>query len=271
MSTTESILDRVRIDIHDEIATVSLTRPEKLNALDMPMFEAIAIAARRIKKDRTIRAVILRGEGRAFCSGLDIKNMFRSPVAAIKLLVKPGRKASNLAQDVSVLWRELPIPVIAVTHGKCWGGGFQIALGADFRYSSKDCEFSIMEVRWGLIPDMGGSIALRELAAIDVVKELTMTAKVFGADEAKSHGLITRICDDPLSDALAFAHQLKAHSPDAISSTKKLFNATWLGTVRNALAWETRLQRRLIGRYNQRTAIARSSKQQKAPPFKNRS
>ncbi len=271
MSETTNLLDRVRIDIYDQIATVTLNRPDKLNALDMPMFEAIAKAAKQLKKDRDIRAIILRGEGNAFCSGLDIKSMFKNPVAAVKLLVKPGRKASNLAQDVSVLWREVPVPVIAVTHGKCWGGGFQIALGADFRYASPDCEFSIMESRWGLIPDMGGSIALRELAAIDTIKELTMTARIFDANEAKSLGLVTHVYDDPMAEALAFAHKLKLHSPDAIASTKTLFNKTWLGTVRNALNWETKLQRKLIGRFNQRTAIARSSGKEDAPNFKRRS
>lgn len=266
----QNIKDRVSISIKDDIAFVSLTRSDKLNALDMPMFEAITQAAKTLKKNKAIRAVILSGEGKAFCSGLDVKSMFKNPLAPLKLLVKPGTKMSNLAQDVSYLWREVPVPVIAVTHGKCWGGGFQIALGADFRYSTPECEFSIMESRWGLIPDMGGSIAFRELARIDVIKELTMTAKIFKADEAKDYGLVTHVCEDPMAEAIAFAEEIKARSPDAIVATKTLFNKTWLGTIRNALNWETKLQRKLIGRHNQRAAISQGTKAKKVLAFKQR-
>ncbi|TNC81611.1 MAG: crotonase/enoyl-CoA hydratase family protein [Oleiphilus sp.] len=275
--TKDAMIDnRVKLEIRDEIAFVTLCRPEKLNALDMAMFDAIVKSAKRIRKDKSIRAVILSGEGKAFCSGLDVKSMFKNPVAALKLLIKPGTKISNLAQDVSLVWRELQIPVIAVTHGKCWGGGFQIALGADFRYSTESCTFSIMESRWGLIPDMAGSIALRELTSIDIAKELAMTAKVFDGNEAKSLGLVTHVCDDPMASALAFAEQLKQKSPDAIASTKLLFNKAWLSTVRQALHWETKLQRKLIGRFNQRTAIQRHQQQsakdrQELTPFKQRS
>lgn len=270
MNKLTTIKDRVSIEIKDEIAFVTLNRGDKLNALDMAMFEAISQAAKQLKKNKDIRAVILSGEGKAFCSGLDVKSMFKNPLAPIKMLVKPGTKISNLAQDVSYLWREVPVPVIAVTHGKCWGGGFQIALGADFRYSTPDCEFSIMESRWGLIPDMAGTIAFRELARIDVIKELTMTAKIFQAAEAKEYGLVTHVCDDPMERAIAFAEEIKKRSPDAIVATKTLFNKTWLGTIKNALNWETKLQRKLIGRHNQRAAISKGQKSGKVLEFKRR-
>lgn len=269
-TSTLNIKDRVSIKIKNDIAFVTLTRSDKLNALDMPMFEAITLAAKTLKKNKSIRAVILSGEGKAFCSGLDVKSMFKNPLAPLKLLIKPGTKMSNLAQDVSVLWRDVPVPVIAVTHGKCWGGGFQIALGADFRYTTPDCEFSIMESKWGLIPDMGGSIAFRELSRIDIIKELAMTGKIFKAEEAKEYGLVTHVCDDPMADAITFAEQIKQRSPDAIVATKTLFNNSWLGTVRNALNWETKLQRKLIGRHNQRAAISQGTKAKKVMQFKQR-
>jgi len=264
------IQDRVKIEIKQQIAFVTLIRSDKLNALDMPMFEAIVKATKMLKKNKQIRAIILSGEGAAFCSGLDVKSMFKNPIAAVKLLVKPGTKAANLAQEVSVLWRDIPVPVIAVTHGKCWGGGFQIALGADFRYTTADCEFSIMESRWGLIPDMGGTIMLRELAQIDIIKELAMTARIFTGDEAKQYGLVTHVCIDPMAEAIKFCEEIKARSPDAIASTKLLFNKTWLSTVKQALNWETKLQKKLIGRFNQRAAISQGKKDQKATPFKSR-
>lgn len=270
MSETVNFFERVTLTFVDDIAFVSLNRPDKLNALDMAMFEGIVKACKTIRKNKQTRAVILSGEGAAFCSGLDVKSMFKNPVAALKLLIKPGTKASNLAKDVSYLWRELPIPVIAVTHGKCWGGGFQIALGADFRYSTPDCEFSIMESKWGLIPDMAGSIALRELTSIDIAKELAMTARIFSGEEAKSYNLVTHVCADPMTSAIAFAESLKERSPDAINSTKRLFNQSWLGSVRSALLLETKLQKKLIGRFNQRTAIKRGQSDKPSIAFKDR-
>ena len=257
MSSSKS--DRVQISIENGIAMVTLNRPEKYNGLDMPMFHGITDAAKTLKKDRSVRAIILSGTGEAFCSGLDIKTVSRNPANFLRLLFKPGRKISNLAQDVGYLWRDLPAPVIAVTHGYCFGGGFQIAMGADFRFSTADCEFSIMETKWGLIPDMSLAVTLRELIAIDLAKELTMTARRFSGTEAHAMGLVSRICDDPMAEALDFARELAERSPDAVAASKLLFNRTWSATDRDALAWETRLQKKLLARTNQRIAVARNS------------
>jgi len=251
--------ERVQIDIENGIAMVTLNRPEKYNGLDMPMFRAITGAARRLKKDRSVRAIILSGAGDAFCSGLDVKTVSKNPTNFLKLLFKPGRKISNLAQDVGYLWRDVPAPVIAVTHGYCFGGGFQIALGADFRFSTADCEFSIMESKWGLIPDMSLAVTLRELISIDLAKELTMTARRFSGTEAGAMGLVSRVCDDPMAEAKIFAQELAERSPDAVAASKLLFNRTWSATDKVALDWETRLQKKVIGRENQRIAVARHS------------
>ncbi|SDW37067.1 crotonase/enoyl-CoA hydratase family protein [Marinobacter mobilis] len=250
---------RVLLDIQQGIATVTLNRPDKYNGLDMAMFDAIAQVAKKLKKDRSVRVVILKGAGEAFCSGLDVGKVMKNPVNFVKLLIKPGRKISNLAQDMGYLWRQVPAPVIAVTHGYCFGGGFQIALGADFRFSTRDCEFSIMESKWGLIPDMSLAVTLRELISIDLAKELTMTARRFNGEEAKAMGLVSRVCDDPLAQAQAFAEELAQRSPDAVAASKLLFNRTWSAPDKTALDWETRLQKKVIGRANQRTAIARNT------------
>lgn len=239
--------ERVTLNIIDKtIAVVSMNRPDKYNGLDIPMFEGLVSTAKKIKKDKNIRVVILRGEGKVFSSGLDVKRVTSSPVAASKLLIKPGTKYSNLAQDVAYVWRKLQVPVIAVTHGMCFGGAFQIALGADFRFSTKDCEFSIMEGKWGLIPDMTASITLRELIPIDVAKELTMTARIFDATEAKELGLITRVCDEPFDDAINLAKQLIEKSAPAVNNAKKLFNESWVMSDRAALNLETRLQLKIL-------------------------
>ena len=257
MSTRDS--ERVLITIEDGIAIVTLNRPDKYDGLDMPMFEAITRAAKTLKKDRSVRAIILNGAGDAFCSGLDVKTVSKNPVNFLKLLVKPGRRISNLAQNVGYLWRDVPAPVIAVTHGYCFGGGFQIALGADFRFSTSDCEFSIMESKWGLIPDMSLTVTLRELVPIDLAKELTMTARRFDGTEAKAMGLVSRVSDDPMAEAMNFARELAERSPDAVAASKLLFNRSWNATDRTALDWETKLQKKVLGRANQRIAVARNS------------
>jgi len=257
MSARES--ERVLITIEDGIAIVTLNRPGKYNGLDMPMFEAITRAAKTLKKDRSVRAIILNGAGDAFCSGLDVKTVSKNPVNFLKLLVKPGRRISNLAQNVGYLWRDVPAPVIAVTHGYCFGGGFQIALGADFRFSTSDCEFSIMESKWGLIPDMSLTVTLRELVPIDLAKELTMTARRFDGTEAKAMGLVSRVSDDPMAEAMNFARELAERSPDAVAASKLLFNRSWNATDRTALDWETKLQKKVLGRAKQRIAVARNS------------
>ena len=173
-----SIENRVETTMDEKgIAHVVLNRPDKLNGMDLPMFEAVAETASKLRQDRNIRAVILSGKGRAFCTGLDVKSVAKNPSSTMKrLLERPSgygakeNEIGNLAQDVSYLWRELPVPVIAVLHGMCYGAGFQIALGADMRYATPDCKLSIMEGKWGLIPDMGASIFLRELTRIDIAK-----------------------------------------------------------------------------------------------------
>ncbi|MDX1457515.1 MAG: crotonase/enoyl-CoA hydratase family protein [Marinobacter sp.] len=252
--------ERVLLEIDQGIATVTLNRPDKYNSLDMPMFEAITRVTRQLKKDRSVRVIILKGAGDAFCSGLDVAKVSKNPMNFFKLLVKPGRKISNLAQDVAYLWRDVPAPVIAVTHGYCFGGGFQIALGADFRFSTADCEFSIMESKWGLIPDMSLTVTLRELISIDLAKELTMTARRFNGEEAKAMGLVSRVSADPLAEAESFARELAARSPDAVAASKLLFNRTWTASDKTALDWETRLQKKILARTNQRTAVVRNTK-----------
>lgn len=249
---------RVLLDIQDDIAIVTLNRAEKYNGLDWPMFKGLIETAKKLKKNKTVRAVILRGDGKVFSSGLDIMSMNKDPMLIPKLLIKPGTKISNAAQDVSYLWRELPIPVIAVTHGKCYGGGLQIAMGADFRFSTPDCEFSILEAKWGLIPDMGGMITWREVLRGDVLRDLTYTGRMVDAQEAKEIGLITRIEDDPMQAALEYAQLLATRSPDSVGASKKLINRIWTEDDKGVLHWETKLQKKIIGRWNQRAAASKN-------------
>lgn len=259
--------DRVLMKVEGDIAFVSLNRPKKYNGLDIAMFEALIKTAKKIRKDRSIRAVILSGEGQCFSSGLDIGDIKKNPLLIGKLLVKPGVRYTNLVQEAAWCWRELPVPVIAIIHGKCYGGGLQIALGADFRISKPDAEFSVLEVKWGLIPDMTGSVTLRELISIDLAKELAMTGRLFTGVEAKEMGLVSYVSDDPMPDALAMAQEISSRSPDAVSAAKKLFNSTWVADDKTALNIETRIQKKLLGRWNQ---IAAASKNLMDKPLKYR-
>lgn len=261
--------DRVKVELRDEIAYVSLARAEKYNGLDLEMLEALVASARSIGKDRSIRAVILSGEGKVFCAGLDFGKVMKTPGRMVKAFAKFGIKDTNLFQEACWAWRKLPIPVIAVTHGRCYGGGMQIALAADFRFSTPDCLFSIMEIKWGLVPDMSGTVSLRELLPMDVAKELAMTGREFDGNEAKALNLVTGLSDEPMAAAEALAEQIKTRSPDAIAATKALVEKTWLAPENEAFSVESKLQFKLLRGKNQREAM-KANFEKRAPAFKKR-
>ena len=202
--------ERVSISISDGIADVRLVRADKMNALDAAMFEALVAATERLANEKGVRAVVLSGEGRAFCAGLDMGRF-----AAMKESggngIAGGEKRdlsarthglANFPQQAVWGWRQLPVPVIAAIQGVAFGGGFQLALGADMRFLTPDARMSIMEIKWGLVPDMAGTPILASLVRDDILRELTYTGRIFSAQEAMSYGLATRICDDPRAAAL---------------------------------------------------------------------
>ena len=243
--------------IDHQVAHIRLNRARKHNALDIGMFEAIAHAQKQVAKNRDIRAIILSGEGMDFCTGLDVKSVMRSRSGLLKLLWKWLPWQSNLAQVVSTGWRKIPVPVIAAVHGRCWGGGLQIALGADFRIVQPEASLSIMEGKWGLIPDMGGTLALRELTHRDQAMKLAMTAAEFSGTEALELGLATGLDSDPLTTARSLAEIFKQRSPDAIAASKRLYRKSWSGSPGAVLARETLYQARILSGANQRIAVRR--------------
>jgi enoyl-CoA hydratase/carnithine racemase len=245
---------RVRIDVADHVADVALTRPDKHNALDGAMFEGILAAAEEVAATPGVRAVVLHGEGPSFCSGLDVASLMSGPISLDDILERNGRR-SNVAQRACTDWIDLPVPVIAAIHGNCFGGGLQIALGADIRIAAPDARLSVMESRWGLVPDMGITSSLPRLVPIDVAKELTYTARIVSGVEAAELGLVTRVADDPLAAARALAAEIASRSPDAIRAAKRLYDASWNAPVEEGLVLETDLQRNLIGSPNQLAAV----------------
>lgn len=229
----------------EHIAVVTLTRPDKHNALDLPMLDAIIAATESLRDEPDLRAVVLHGAGKSFCSGLD----FPAVAAAGGLesfTAILDEAPPNYFQRVAHGWIELPVPVIAAIHGNCLGGGLQIALAADIRIAAPDASLSIMEGRYGLIPDMSITRTLPRLVGIDVAKELTYTARTFGAEEAHRHGLVTRLADDPLAAATALAREIAEHSPNAVRRAKRLYDEGWTGSAAETLALEARLQGELI-------------------------
>jgi len=246
---------RVEIRIDRHVAEVMLNRAEKFNALDIEMFRALDEAARSLNAERGVRAVVLHGAGENFCAGIDLGVMQGGQEAIATLLAPVEGSVANLAQRAGYAWRELPVPVICALQGVTFGGGFQIALGADLRFASPGTQFSVMESKWGLIPDMAISTTLRGIVPPDRVKELAWTGRVFGAEEALQYGIVTAIEDDPLQAARSVARACAERSPDAIRGVKRLVNEAWSLSETDSLALEAQIQVGLLGTGNQLEAI----------------
>ena len=247
--------DRVSITIADHVADVRLTRGDKMNAIDPAMFADIGAAIDRLATMQDVRCVVLSGEGRGFCAGLDMASM-----AAGGSGTGAGRndQGAILPQHVTWGWRNLPMPVIAAVHGVAFGGGFQIMSGADIRIAAPGTRFAIRETYWGLVPDMAGFPIWRGLVRDDVLRELVYTAREFDAEEALRHGFVTRIADDPHAAAMELANAIAARSPHAIRGAKRLCNLAHETDARALLQAETKEQMAVIGKPNMMEAVAAS-------------
>ncbi len=255
---------RVEIEVTDHVAVVTLTRADKHNALDVAMFEAIIAAAEQVAREPGVRAVILHGEGPSFCSGLDVMSIMAAGGGVDGLLEPLRGDVPNWFQRAAYDWIAVPVPVIAAVHGNCLGGGLQIALGADIRIATPDAHLSVMEVRWGLIPDMSITRTLPRLVRIDVAKELTYTGRMFSGAEAHRLGIVTQVDEDPLAAARSLARQIAAKSPEAVRGAKRLFDEAWTGSARETLSLEAELQLGLIGSPNQLAAVSAGMTKQPA-------
>lgn len=265
--------ERVSISISEGVADVRLVRADKMNALDQAMFEALVAATERLSKEKGVRVVVLSGEGRAFCAGLDMgrfaamkeKGGNGIPGSENRDLTKRTHGHANFPQQAVWGWRQLPVPVIAAVHGVAFGGGFQLSLGADMRFLAPDARMSVMEIKWGLVPDMAGTPILASLVRDDILRDLTYTGRIFSAQEAMTYGLATRICDDPRASALEVARDIAGKSPDAIRAAKRLLNNLSVDPGPALLA-ESVEQQKLIGSANQTEAV-RSNLEKRAAKF----
>jgi len=259
MQDRSSAGERVKVEIADGIAEVTLNRPDKLNALDSAMFEGLITAGQRLGGTRGLRAVVLTGAGRGFCAGLD-KERFAAMAgglgkAELNDLTTRTHGIANAFQQAAYVWRTLPVPVIAAIRGVALGGGFQIALGTDIRYVAPDTRLSILEVKWGLVPDMAGIALMRELARADVIRELALTGRVFSGAEALAYGFATALHADPLAAARATAKEIAAQNPDAVRAIKRLVNRATDHDAAAILIAESKEQAALIGSPNQIEAV----------------
>lgn len=247
----------VTISVVDHVADIRLNRPEKMNALSIPMFDAINAAAEQVMSDRSIRAVVLSGEGRAFCAGLDLSNFTNPDTFGGGDAFGNGRGGywPNFYQKPGYLWKDVPVPVICALHGVVFGGGLQIALGADIRIAHPETRLSLMEIKWGLIPDMSGTQTLRDLVRLDVAKELAFTGRIVEAPEAQQIGLVTRLDDNPREAALAMARDIAQKNPQAVTLGKLLLESTWHGDDARGLEMEEKLQAQLLMTPNQMEAV----------------
>ncbi len=265
--------DRVRVRIDGHVADVRLDRADKMNAIDGPMFQALVRTGRELAADPQVRAVVLSGEGRAFCAGLDFSSFMTmtnrdaaGSSAVSSILRADAESPANRAQLAGWVWQEVPVPVIAAVHGVAYGGGLQIALGADIRFVAPDARLSVMEIKWGLVPDMSGTQTLRHLVGLDVAKELTFTGRVVSGTEAVALGLATHASDTPREAALALAREIATKSPAAIRAAKQLLNASVTTSVDEGLRLEAQLQTSLIGKPEQIEAV-KANLEKRTPRF----
>jgi len=278
--------ERVTVTIRDGVADVRLNRPDKMNALDDAMFRGLVEAGERLCDDKSVRAVVLSGEGRAFCAGLDMSSFGAMADAGSAQQREPEEAGAsgdgarparglfsrtsgpgNRGQQAAWVWQQVPVPVIAAVHGVAYGGGLQIALGADIRIVAPDARMSVMEIKWGLVPDMAGTQTLRHLVRLDVAKELAFTGRVLSGAEAAELGLATQLSDSPREAALEMAREIASKSPDAIRANKQLFNDTRQLGIEDGLKLEESLQGGLIASPNQVESV-KANMQKRQPEFK---
>ncbi|MEO9515600.1 MAG: crotonase/enoyl-CoA hydratase family protein [Paracoccaceae bacterium] len=262
-------MDRVSVEIENHIAYVRLMRADKMNAVDQAMIDAIIAAGEQVAASDA-RVCVISGEGKAFCAGIDITGLSGMIGKDPNDLLMPrthGEGTTNQWQDVAMVWTRVPVPVIAAVHGVCYGAGMQLALGADIRIAAPDAQFAVMEMKWGIVPDMGGMVLLPRLVRSDVLRKLTYTAAPIPADQAERWGLVTELAQDPLAAAMELAETISNKSPSAIRAAKRLIAIAESQPENEVLLAESSEQAGLIGGADQMEVVA-ATFQKRAPFFK---
>ncbi len=257
---------QVETEIEGPIARVWLNRPEKLNAITFELLDGLVEAAARIERERSVRAVVLEGRGSSFCAGLDFGSVLSQKREVAKRFLAHPLRGTNGFQRPLWAWRELPVPVIALTRGHVFGGGIQLALAADFRFTTPDCQWSVMEAKWGLVPDMSGTVPLGELLPADLAKRLVLTGEVFSGERAAEYGVASGVHEDPSVPADELIGQILERSPDSVAAGKRLMDRTRHSTPRRAFRLERRFQQAMMRASNTREA-RRAGAAKESPSF----
>ncbi len=262
-------MDRVTVEFENHVAHVRLTRADKMNAVDQAMIDAVIAAGEQVAASDA-RACVISGEGKAFCAGIDIgglPGMIGKDPSELLMPRTHGDGTTNQWQEVAMVWTRVPVPVIAAVHGVCYGAGMQLALGADIRIAAPDAQLAVMEMKWGIVPDMGGMVLLPRLVRSDVLRKLTYTAEPISAEQAERWGLVTELAQDPLAAAMDLASRIANKSPSAIRSAKRLIAAAEVRSENDVLLEESREQAGLIGGADQMEVVA-ATFQKRTPVFK---
>ena len=257
--------ERIEVSIQDHVAEVALNRPDKHNAVDRGMFDAFGTVGAALARDSSLRAVVLRGNGSNFCAGIDVST-FTGGAIDPALMSPVEDSPANYFQRAAYVWCEIPVPVISALHGVVFGAGLQIALGTDVRIAAPDAQLSIMEIKWGIIPDMASMTSLPALVSYDKAAELTWTGRIISGEEAAAIGLVTSLADDPVAHARELAGHVAARSPDAVRAAKKLYLDAYADRDANLLRREAELQMAVMARPNQTEAVT-ANVQKRAPRF----
>jgi len=263
--------ERIKVEVKDGVADVRMVRVDKMNALDDAMFSALVETGESLKTRKDVRAVVLSGEGRAFCAGLDMSNFGKMASGDRKggggIVGTPRTPAgANRAQQAVYVWREIPVPVIGAIHGVAFGGGFQLAIGPEIRFVHPETKMAVLEIKWGLVPDMAGLVLMKDILRDDIARELTYTGRIFTGEEAVKLGVATRCCEDPRAEALALAREIAGKNPDAIRAGKRLLNMALTSDDAAIFKAESDEQGALIGSPNQVEAI-KANMEKRAPSF----
>lgn len=252
----QTLAPEIRLELADDTLIVWLARSDKRNALSFAMMDKLIDLADTLASWTDMRAVILAGEGKSFCTGIDLGDLNnpKNLKSVVWELIKPWH---SKFQQVCLVWRELPIPVISVLHGHCLGAGLQLALATDFRFTMPDCQFAIMEAKWGLVADMGLTQTVFGQLKPDVVKELAMTARLFDGEQALEYGVVSYVSDTPMLDAKQLVAEIATRSPDAVLASKRIVNAMYhtpATTLYQEKLWQIKL---LIGN-NRKQAVKKA-------------
>lgn len=265
----------IEISVSNHVAHLQLNRPEAHNAIDGPVMNGLLGFARKMMDPGEVRVIVISGKGKSFCAGLDMSsfaemasgdlNPDREDVTEAMADLSPA--GANRAQQIGWLWQEVPVPVICAIQGVALGGGLNLALGADIRLVHPQASLGLVEINWGLLPDMSATQSLRRLTSLDRAKELAMTGRRFSGTQALEYGLATEVTSNPVEDALAMAAAITRRNPDAIRAIKRVLNASALVSVAQGLAEEAAASQTILGTQNQMEAIT-AHFEDRAPHFK---